>query len=120
LKAPRILLFDEATSALDSNTEEGVLEALHELAQGRTTLMVAHRLSTAAQCDKIAVIEDGVVVESGKITFNTTFKIYILIHLNYKFVLKEHIQSCSVELGDMLNFGKSRGLGSLMFKYGNF
>jgi len=46
LKAPRILLFDEATSALDSNTEEGVLEALHELAQGRTTLMVAHRLST--------------------------------------------------------------------------
>ncbi|GAX78993.1 hypothetical protein CEUSTIGMA_g6433.t1 [Chlamydomonas eustigma] len=65
LKAPRILLFDEATSALDSNTEEGVLDALHDLARGRTTLMVAHRLSTAAQCDKIAVIEDGTVVESG-------------------------------------------------------
>lgn len=65
LKAPSILLFDEATSALDSKTEKGVLEALSKLAAGRTSIFVAHRLSTAAQCDQIVVLEDGRVVEAG-------------------------------------------------------
>eukprot|EP00879_Flechtneria_rotunda_P022493 GHRR01023744.1.p1 GENE.GHRR01023744.1~~GHRR01023744.1.p1 ORF type:complete len:135 (+),score=46.48 GHRR01023744.1:148-552(+) len=65
LKAPRVLLFDEATSALDSKTEKEVLEALSRLAEGRTSIFVAHRLSTAAQCDQIVVLEGGRVVESG-------------------------------------------------------
>lgn len=65
LKAPRILLFDEATSALDSKTEKEVLEALSKLAAGRTSIFVAHRLSTAAQCDQIVVLDQGRVVEAG-------------------------------------------------------
>ena len=65
LKNPPVLLCDEATSALDSKTEKNVLEALFSLTQGRTSLLVAHRLSTAAQCDAIAVIEGGKVVEYG-------------------------------------------------------
>lgn len=57
LKSPRMLLCDEATSALDSNTEKEVLGALFSLARGRTCVVVAHRLSTAAQCDQIVVLE---------------------------------------------------------------
>ena len=53
LKGPKILLFDEATSALDSSTEQGILDTLQRLGQGRTTLFVAHRLSTAARCDQV-------------------------------------------------------------------
>lgn len=53
LKGPRVLLFDEATSALDSSTEQGILDTLQRLGQGRTTLFVAHRLSTAARCDQV-------------------------------------------------------------------
>ena len=49
----RILLFDEATSALDSSTENSILDTLQRLGQGRTTLFVAHRLSTAARCDQV-------------------------------------------------------------------
>ena len=52
-----ILLCDEATSALDSRTEKQILQALQALAHGRTSLFVAHRLSTAAQCDQIVVLE---------------------------------------------------------------
>lgn len=65
LKAPSILLFDEATSALDAKTEKEVLEALSKLAAGRTSIFVAHRLSTAAACDQIVVLEDGRVAEAG-------------------------------------------------------
>ena len=52
LKAPRVLLLDEATSALDARTERSILGALQALQRGRTSLCVAHRLSTAAQCDQ--------------------------------------------------------------------
>jgi ATP-binding cassette subfamily B (MDR/TAP) protein 7 len=65
LKQPAVALLDEPTSALDSATEKSVLGALFDLARGRTCLVVAHRLSTAAQCDMIVVLEDGQVVESG-------------------------------------------------------
>lgn len=56
---------DEATSALDSNTEAGILRSLNALAQGRTSVFVAHRLSTIQHCDVIYVLENGAVVESG-------------------------------------------------------
>lgn len=59
LKDPPILLCDEATSALDTTTEKAILASLLALAKGRTTVLVAHRLSTAAQCDKIAVLEQA-------------------------------------------------------------
>ena len=53
-----VLLCDEATSALDSRTEKEILDSLLTLAEGRTSIFVAHRLSTAAQCDKIVVLEN--------------------------------------------------------------
>ena len=65
LKQPSIALLDEPTSALDSGTEKAVLGALFDLAEGRTCIVVAHRLSTAARCDQIVVLDEGRVVESG-------------------------------------------------------
>jgi ABC-type transport system involved in Fe-S cluster assembly fused permease/ATPase subunit len=65
LKNPAILVLDEATSALDSATEQEVQGALDEAARGRTTLMVAHRLSTVAGADEIIVLDEGKVVERG-------------------------------------------------------
>ena len=65
LRSAPILLLDEATSALDQRTEEKVREALHTLSQGKTTLLVAHRLSTVTHADKIYVLDEGRVVEEG-------------------------------------------------------
>ncbi len=65
LKDPAILVLDEATSALDSATEQEVQGALDEAAKGRTTLMVAHRLSTVAGADEIMVLREGRIVERG-------------------------------------------------------
>ena len=65
LKNPAILVLDEATSALDSQTEQDVQDALAEAAKGRTTIAVAHRLSTIAGADRIFVLEEGRVAETG-------------------------------------------------------
>ena len=65
LKDPPILILDEATSALDSQTESEVQAALAEAARGRTTIAVAHRLSTIAKADLILVMEDGQLTEAG-------------------------------------------------------
>jgi ATP-binding cassette, subfamily B (MDR/TAP), member 1 len=66
LKNPKILLLDEATSALDVESERVVQEALNRIMVGRTTLIVAHRLSTISSADCIAVVHTGKVVEQGK------------------------------------------------------
>lgn len=65
LKDPPVLILDEATSALDSVTEARLQAAFDKLAQGRTTIIIAHRLSTVRNADRIAVIEEGRVVELG-------------------------------------------------------
>lgn len=65
LKDPKILILDEATSALDSESESLVQEALDKLMKGRTSVVIAHRLSTVRQADKIYVLEKGEIIESG-------------------------------------------------------
>ncbi|MDY3860092.1 MAG: ABC transporter ATP-binding protein [Candidatus Limivicinus sp.] len=65
LKNPKILILDEATSALDTVTEQRIQSAFDELSRGRTTIIIAHRLSTVRNADKIAVIENEHIVELG-------------------------------------------------------
>src|SRR5574341_399247 len=65
LKNPRILIFDEATSALDSKSEKAIQAELERIAVGRTTLVIAHRLSTVMNADQILVLDQGRIVERG-------------------------------------------------------
>ena len=65
LRDPHVLVLDEATSALDTETERAVQKAFDDLAQGRTTITIAHRLSTVRNADQIVVLDHGQVVESG-------------------------------------------------------
>ncbi len=65
LKDPRILVLDEATSALDAESEHLVQEALGRLMKGRTTLVIAHRLSTVKEADRVLVLDEGRVVQAG-------------------------------------------------------
>jgi len=86
LKDPRIIILDEATSSLDSVSEEYIQKAMIPLLKGRTSLVIAHRLSTVLAADKIIVIQDGDIVEMGthedllrddglyKNLYNTQFK----------------------------------------------
>ncbi|HBB44475.1 MAG: ABC transporter related protein, ATP-binding cassette, subfamily B, bacterial [Parcubacteria group bacterium GW2011_GWC1_44_26] len=65
LRNPKILILDEPTSALDSETEKFVTEALDRVMEGRTTFVIAHRLSTVRKADKILVLDSGKIIESG-------------------------------------------------------
>jgi ABC-type multidrug transport system fused ATPase/permease subunit len=66
LRDTPVLLLDEATSALDTQSERMVQEALERLSEGRTTLVIAHRLSTVRDADRIVVMDEGRVVETGR------------------------------------------------------
>ena len=66
LKNPTILIFDEATSALDTHTEKEIQASLDAVASGRTTVMIAHRLSTVVEADEILVVDDGRILERGR------------------------------------------------------
>jgi ATP-binding cassette subfamily B protein len=66
LKNPPILVLDEATSSLDAESEEAVQAGLHALMQGRTTFIVAHRLTTVTNADRIIVLKEGRIIESGR------------------------------------------------------
>ena len=65
LKDPKILLLDEPTSSVDTETERQIQSGLQALTQGRTTIAVAHRISTIADADRILVIDKGSIVEEG-------------------------------------------------------
>lgn len=62
---PEILIFDEATSALDGNSEKSILESINSILHEKTIIMIAHRLNTVKNCDKIFIMEEGNIIESG-------------------------------------------------------
>ncbi|MBR5115598.1 MAG: ABC transporter ATP-binding protein, partial [Lachnospiraceae bacterium] len=84
LKNPPILILDEATSALDSVTESKIQKSLDELSRGKTTIVIAHRLSTVQNADRIALIEDGRIREEGTRTE--------LLHMNGEYAALEQAQ----------------------------
>ena len=65
LKNPKVLIFDEATSSLDNESESLIQQSMEKLCAGRTTIIIAHRLSTVRNADYIYCIKDGRVVETG-------------------------------------------------------
>jgi ATP-binding cassette subfamily B multidrug efflux pump len=66
IKAPKILIFDDCLSAVDTETEEKILARLRDLMEGKTTVVISHRVSSVKQCDNIIVLEDGAIIEQGK------------------------------------------------------
>ncbi|CAF4543199.1 unnamed protein product, partial [Rotaria socialis] len=65
LKNPVILIYDEATAHLDTTTESAILNSLQKLTKNRTSIVIAHRLSTVTDCDNIIVLDQGKVLEQG-------------------------------------------------------
>ena len=65
-KEPKVLFFDEATNSLDANNEKTIMENLDAFFEGRTVIVVAHRLSTVKNADQILVLEKGEIIESGR------------------------------------------------------
>lgn len=93
VKNPSILLLDEATSALDAESEKSVQEALDRVMVGRTTVVVAHRLSTIRNADMIAVVQGGKIVETGnheELISNPTSVYASLVQLQEATSLQRH------------------------------
>ena len=65
MKQPSILIFDEATSSLDSQSEKAVISAIDDVSKGKSSVVIAHRLSTVVDADRILVLEQGKVIEQG-------------------------------------------------------
>ena len=89
LRNPQILILDEATSSIDSYTEQILQTALKKISQGRTTIVIAHRLSTVIDSDKILLLKNGVVLEEGNhselIKLNGEYKkMYVTQHSEEK------------------------------------
>ncbi|QHO38028.1 ABC transporter B family member [Arachis hypogaea] len=97
LKNPKILLLDEATSALDAESERVIQEALEKAMSNRTTVVVAHRLTTIKNADTISVVQQGKIVEKGNtISFSsdkTSLKCVMLYHYHVKFPFLQHVES---------------------------
>jgi len=91
LRDPRILILDEATSNLDSGAENIIQEALRELMEGRTTFVIAHRLSTVADCDRVVVIGNGRILQEG------THRTLIGVAGPYRRYCKEQFGSLQLE-----------------------
>lgn len=89
LKNPPIIVLDEATSALDLESEHLIQEALDNLARDRTTLIVAHRLSTITHADCIVLIEHGKIVEKGTHDELMAKKVIIMIYLRSNNLIKK-------------------------------
>lgn len=96
LREPRILLLDEATSSLDSQSEKAVQDALNQASVGRTTIIIAHRLSTLRDADFIAVIQSGQVVESDsheKLIQNINGQYSVMVQLQKTLANNETVSS---------------------------
>ena len=87
LKNPKIIMLDEATAALDTETEQNIQEALDRLTKGRTTLVIAHRLSTVVHADQILVLSKGKVIERG------THKELLALHGKYTNMWERQIKA---------------------------
>jgi ABC-type multidrug transport system fused ATPase/permease subunit len=69
VRKPKILILDEATSALDESSQRLIQGALDDIMKDRTSIVIAHRLSTVEKCDRILVLEGGVLVEEGPFSY---------------------------------------------------
>ncbi|ONK58954.1 uncharacterized protein A4U43_C08F1440 [Asparagus officinalis] len=114
LKNPAILLLDEATSALDLESEKSIQEALDKTMVGRTTLVVAHRLSTVRNADTIAVVHDGKILEYGtheQLIHDPSSAYALLVRQQEAFVLQQPVSNPTVEpiedLTRLTSFGSS-------------
>ena len=100
LKSPRVLVADEATSALDTATESQILESLEEIARDRTSVFVAHRLSTVMKCTRIIVMRDGEIVEQG-----SHDELVVLSGLYAKMWVAQQAEELSVKLEKEVELG---------------
>ncbi|OVA02908.1 ABC transporter [Macleaya cordata] len=120
LKKPSILLLDEATSALDAETEKSVQRALDRVMVGRTTVVVAHRLSTIRNADIIIVVQDGRIVETGsheELISNPNSSYASLVQLQDSTTLQRHPSLCPT-MGIPISIDDSRELSQEPTSFG--
>lgn len=94
LMNPAILIFDEATSSLDTKTEQQIQQAMQELVKGRTTIAIAHRFSTLKNADRLVVVENGCIIESG-----THEELFNKENGVYASMAKKQLDALNVKLG---------------------